>query len=503
MAAAATATKQKVDIAIHRLLSDTFLIYAEKCKRSFAFFVRHFWDCVSGDELVWNWHLEYIAGQLQKLAYNVSIKKPAEYDLIINIPPGTTKSTLCTIMLPVWCWVNWHWMKFITCSYSGALALEHAETSRELVRSDKFKELFPEITIKKDKDTKSNFRIVKELEDGTTILGGTRYSTSVGGTLTGFHGHILIVDDPLDPNRAASETELISANRWLDQTLSTRKIDKATTPTILIMQRLHQNDCTGHLLSKKDKKIFHVCIPGEIINYRDKVRPVELISQYQDGLLDPVRMPFEVLKDMEINLGQYGYAGQVGQNPVPPGGGMFKVEHFQIIDRMPASVNFVDTVRYWDKAATPGGGAFTVGVKMHKLKNGKFLVSDVKRGQWATDEREQIIKETAEADGKAVTIYQEQEPGSSGKDSVAATARNLAGWVVIADRPTGDKVYRADPYSVQVNYGNILLLYGEWNETFIEEHRFFPHGMYKDQVDAAAGAFNKLAGKRKAGPLLR
>jgi predicted phage terminase large subunit-like protein len=139
---------------------------------------------------------------------------------------------------------------------------------------------------------------------------------------------------------------------------------------------------------------------------------------------------------------------------------------------------------------------------MLELKNcKKWIVAGLQHGQWATDERERIIKGTAEADGNNVVVVVEQEPGSGGKDSAHATITNLAGFSVFADRPTGDKVYRADPYSVQVNEGNVLLLHGPWIKTFKDEHESFP-GLTKDIVDAAAGAFNYLRGKRKAGPVL-
>jgi len=188
---------------------------------------------------------------------------------------------------------------------------------------------------------------------------------------------------------------------------------------------------------------------------------------------------------------------------VPPGGGMFKVDHFQVLSTVPAPVNFVQTVRYWDKAGTQDAGAYTVGVKMSRLANGKFLITDVKRGQWATEERETIIRETAEVDGSNCIIYHEQEPGSGGKDSAQATIRNLAGFSSHADRPTGDKVFRADPYSVQVNNGNVLLLNAEWNHVFVEEHRNFPFSTYKDQVDATSGAFSKLVAKKMVRSLRR
>lgn len=471
-------------------------VIAERCRRSLYHFMHEFWECVSSEVPLWNWHIKYLCEQLQKLAVRVAEGKPKEYDLVINVPPGTTKSITCSIMFPCWCWTNWPWMRFIVGSYSAALSLEHAEFSRELIRSDKFRLLFPNLEIKQDKDTKSNFRIVELLPGGKQRIGGNRYSTSVGGTLTGFHGHILIVDDPLNPKESASAIKITGANHWMEQTLSTRKVDKSIVPTVLIMQRLAQDDPTGHLLEKAKQNVFHICLPGEIRNYGKYVRPVELIDNYVDDLLDPVRMPWVVLKDMETDLGQYGYAGQIGQNPVPPGGGMFKVDMFTYLDALPTVSNIVMTLRYWDKAGTQGSGAYTCGVKMSKLRNGKFVIEDVKRGQWASEQREAIIRATAEADGTRVVIWHEQEPGSGGKESAQATTLNLAGFSNYADRPVGDKVFRADPYSVQVNNGNVQLLRGDWNKAFIEEHRFFPFGRLKDQVDAGSGAFTKIAAKK-------
>lgn len=481
---------------IRQALRNPLLIQRELCRRDLSEFIRYFFSSVAHDELKWNWHIDYLAEQLMNLAERVGRMETKDHDLIFNVPPGTTKSITCSIMFPVWCWTRWPWMRFITASYSNALSLEHADYSRELIRCQKFRELFPELGIKEDKDTKSNFRIRYLDGEGRQHLGGNRYSTSVGGTLTGFHGHILIVDDPINPREAVSSVKIQAANHWMEQTLSTRKVDKAVTPTVLIMQRLHEDDPTGHLLAKKKENILHVSLPGETRHFGKFVRPIELITNYTNDLLDPNRMPWSVLEDMQADLGQYGYAGQVGQNPVPPGGGMFKPDYFSIVDNLPTPANVGQVIRYWDKAGTKDAGAFTCGVKMAKLRTGKLVVIDVKRGQWASEERENIIRQTAEADGTSVIIYHEQEPGSGGKDSAQSTIRNLIGFSNYADRPTGDKIRRADPYSVQVNNGNVLLLRGDWNSKFIEEHRFFPFGRYKDQVDAASGAFTKLVQKR-------
>ena len=193
-------------------------------------FIEYFWSEVSTDEFKPNWHINYLCKELEKIAYQVAKRKPKLHDLIINIPPGTTKTITVSIMFPVWCWTKWYWMRFITASYSSNLSLESAEYSRDLVRSEKFKVMYPELSIKEDKDVKSNFKLVKKEQvfvgrRPRLLQGGNRYSTSVGGTLTGYHGHILIVDDPLNPKQAASEKELENANHWMDQTLPTRKTD--------------------------------------------------------------------------------------------------------------------------------------------------------------------------------------------------------------------------------------------------------------------------------------
>lgn len=508
----ALSKKERLRLAITRKPSS---IRAEKCRRSFYTFVQEFWDQVALDEPLWNWHIPYLCEELQKMASRVAEFKPRLYDTIINIPPGTTKSITCSIMFPAWCWTNWYWMRFIASSYSGALSLEHAEYSRDLIRSDKFQEYFPELQIKRDKDTKSNFRLQKKVfnKKGEVIdikQGGNRYSTSVGGTLTGYHAHILIVDDPLDPNRSVSDTELKTANRWIDQTLSTRKVDKAVTPTILIMQRLHQNDPTGHILDKNKKNVHHICLPGTLDGYEDHVKPPDLKEYYVDGLLDPARMGADVLQDMRLDLGAYGFAGQVGQDPAPPGGGMFKTENFVPFKNGVPEVMIKRTIRYWDKAGTEAGGAMTGGIKMAEMLdifNGpRFVVLHAKFGQWSSGRRERQIKQTAEEDGRGTVVFVEQEPGSGGKESAEGTVKNLAGFVVHADPVSGSKVARAQQYAAQVEVGNVgYIVDPTWNYEFFEHHRHFPVGRHlKDLVDAASGAFNKLnlnARKKRAGAL--
>jgi len=491
---------------IHEALQNPVQAIRTLTKGSLFHFIRFFWDTYSEDKFVPNWHIKILCKELEEVAKEVAKGERKLHDLIINVPPGTTKTATVSIMFPVWCWVNWHWMRFITSSHSATLSQESAEYSRDIIRSEKFKMIFPDLDIKQDKDAKSNFRVVKK-EFHTPghaprlKSGGGRVSTSVDARIMGFHAHLIIIDDIIDPKRALSEVGLETAQNHM-KTLASRKTNKKVSTTIMIMQRLHQEDPTGYMLKKQKKNLKHICLPGELNEYAKFVKPPELVDYYVDGLLDVNRLGKSELEEMKADLGQYGYAGQVGQNPTPPGGGMFKVERFPIIAALTSDTNIVRTVRYWDKAGTQDGGARTAGVKMSQLKNGKYVIHHVLKGQWSTDNRERIIKSTAEIDndpdyGKVVDqIGIEQEPGSGGKESAEATKKNLAGFSVHADRPTGDKVYRADPFSVQVNEGNVILIDGDWIEEFKEELELFPNGTFKDQVDAASGAFNMLTGKR-------
>jgi len=150
-------------------------------------------------------------------------------------------------------------------------------------------------------------------------------------------------------------------------------------------------------------------------------------------------------------------------------------------------------VRYWDKAASTAASAkYTAGVRVSYGADGIIYVEDVKRGQWSTGERRAVMRQTAQMDGIEVVIGVEQEPGSSGLDSVQDDIRLLAGFAAFADRPSGDKDTRLLPFAAQAEAGNVRLLAGAWNEAFIDELTAIPNGRYRDQADAVAAGFNRL-----------
>ncbi len=473
-------------------MTETELV-ASICRESFYEFVREFWSVIVPEEPEWNWHIKYLCDKFQESAERVFAGLPKETDTIVNISPGTTKSTIFSIMGPAWIWSRMASARIIGGSYAHNLALELSRKGRQIVLSEKYRDCFPEIVLSEDQNTKAYYANTK---------GGTRYAVGVGGSVIGMHAHFIIVDDPIDPLGVTSEEELKSSNTWMTETLPSRKVDKRVTVTWLIMQRLHQNDPTGHMLDKvrRNKKIQHICLPAELTA---NVSPPECEAYYVNGLMDPIRLNREVLEDQREELLEDGYSCQYLQDPVPRGGALFKVDRLVLSTDPFPKMAFI--VRYWDKASTVGGGAFTVGTKIGRGVDGRFYIMDVKRGQWGVDEREDKIVATAKFDRKKVRIRIEEEPGSGGKESAQMTVRKLAGYKARADRPSGNKELRAEPFADQMNAGNVVVpANAPWLAEWIKEFRYFPRSRYKDQVDSGSGAFAHCSvPRRRVGALGR
>lgn len=470
---------------------------AKTCRESFFQFFLEFWPLVAAEKLVANWHIEYLCNELQIAAERVFRDQPKEYDLITNCPPGTSKSSIFSVLFPAWVWTRMPSARFITGSYAEALALDLSRKSRDVVQSDKYRRLFPEIQLKEDQNTKGYFANTK---------GGFRKATGVGGIIIGMHAHFIIIDDPIDPLGATSDQAINEANNWMGETVTRRKVDQQVSFTALVMQRLHQNDATGNWL-ERGGRVRQVVLPADDAW---EIKPEELKQKYADqgGLLDPQRLPRSVLSSSEKELGETGYAGQYGQNPTPRGGAMFKVTRLEanIRDQAPDKYKR-GPVRYWDKAATAGAGSYTVGVKMAIDELDRVWILDVQRFRLSSGDREAEILKTARGDGRKVRIGVEQEPGGGGKEAAETAARKYAaaGFRVGIDvvRATkeeraggGENEHRADTFSVQVNTGNVYLLKAHWNRDFIEEYRFFPNSRFKDQVDAGSGAYGMLSRAR-------
>ena len=473
---------------------ETFLaIEKEACKRSLATFVMRAWHVLEpGQEYIHGWHVEAIAQHLEAVS-NGDIKR-----LLINIPPGTMKSTLVSIFWPAWEWgprgLDHH--RIIGASHEQKLAVRDTLKMRRLIESEWYQERWP-MDLRRDQNEKMYFENMRT---------GFRQACAVK-SMTGRRGDRVIWDDPHSVESALSETDRETALRVFTETLPTRMVNPDSSAIVIVMQRLHEDDVSGFILAG-DYGYEHLMLPMEY----DPERRCKTSIGFEDPrteegeLLFPERFPAEVVERDKRIMGAYATAGQFQQTPAPRGDTFFAWDNLGIIDIPPAK--FTQIVRYWDKAGTEdkrkrkSGPAYTAGVKIGRLENGQFVILDVVRGRWKASKRERIIKQTAAMDGVDVAVWIEQEPGSGGKESAENTILNLAGYSVRAERPTGDKAVRADPLSVQVEAGNVFLLRGEWNQDFIDELKTFPVGKFKDQVDAASGAFNKLAVPQILGVLL-
>jgi len=476
------AVEAATQIAEHKLV-------ASVCKESFYEFVKEFWGVIIADEPVLNWHIKYLCDEMQEVVMRIIRGERKEYDLCINVPPGSSKSTLLSIMLPAWVWTIFPGFRFGGVSTTFDLQADFSRKCRTVVTSPKYQLCFPHVQLRDDQNTKKYF---------TTTAGGFRFSAGAEGAILGMHMHLIVIDDPVSPEQINSPAEMASVNRWIQETVSTRLVSKSVSVMVLVMQRLSVEDPTAYFL--KRKKVKAIVLPAEA---SDLIRPPELVKFYRKGLLDPVRMDRETLREIETStMTSAAFSSQFGQNPLPTGGGMFKADRFVIVKHLLPGDPVVRRIRFWDKAGTSGGGAWTVGVDMGLTRAGRYVVFDVIRGQWDSYSREAVILRAATMDGRGVEVGLEQEPGSGGKESAENTVRMLAGYRVRVIRVDTKKVDRADSFSVQVNGGNVILIDGDWVAKFVEEIRYFPAMRIKDQVDAASGAFNILAvPKRRCGAL--
>ena len=459
---------------------DYYSLLASVCRDSYYEFVKHFWHTICKDPPVFNWHIKYLCDEIQESMERIFRREQNPHDLLVNIAPGTTKSTLFSVMLTPWAWTRMPHLRMIGASYTDALALDLSGKSRQIVESPLYQKTFSEIQLSKDTNSKSHWANTK---------GGDRYAVAVGGSVTGMHAHIIVIDDPINPREVRSKADLETANLWCKETISSRKVDKDVTATMVVMQRLHQNDPSELYLNRGAERVKHVCLPGEIT---PKVKPSHLSEKYIDGLFDPVRLSRPILDRMLGEMGQFGYSGQILQDPIPLGGGMFKPERIHVVPYPPGVDSFKKIVRFWDRACSRNGGDWTVGIKLGVDRNGSYWVLDIVRGQWSTEEREQEILRTAARDGKSVRIGIEQEPGSAGVDSAKDTVKRLSGYLIQAVKASGKKEIRADTFSVQVNANNVYMVNGDYVKPYLEELAFFPNGKHDDQVDASSGAFSML-----------
>lgn len=432
----------------------------------------------SNPRFVFYQHCDLLIDVLEKVARG-EIKR-----LMIQMPPRHSKSELVSrLFAGYYLRHNLHHFVGLT-SYSAELAYTLSRAAREHF-------------IKCGGKLKYDASAVSHWE---TPEGGGMWAAGVGGSITGKGAHLLIIDDPLkNAEDAASDLIRSKQKEWYSSTFETRAEPDAAI--VVIQTRWHEDDLTGWLLeqeSSSEPERWHiVCLPA-IAEELEPFPPTCTVEpdfrEYGEALC-PERYNESFLLRRK-SKGEYTFNALYQQRPSSREGRFFHVDKLGVVDAAPVGGR---RGRGTDKAATAGDGDFTAGVKMLKADDGYFYVEDSKRGQWDTGTRDREIRQTAELDGRDVTQIGEQEPGSGGKESAENFIRLLSGFPVKVEKVSGSKELRADPFSSQVNAGNVRLVRGPWNKAYIEELRMFPNGRHDDQVDASSLVFNELNGAGGSG----
>lgn len=469
------------------------------CERDFYSFVKEVWSQIESVEFVDNWHLQMLCDHLQ------AIDEGILRDLIVNVPPACSKSLITSVLWPVWRWIRDPSLKFMCVSYSEALAIQHSNCSRELIQSAWFKARWGDkVVLSKKQNQKKYYE---------TTAGGYRLSTTTpGGRATGQHPDVILVDDPHNVEMAESEAERKAVIEWWDLTMSTRGVTRPNRKRVIIMQRLHEDDLSGHILSKDEgvDRWCHVCLPMRFENDRMPQTPVANSTtgepwqdpRTEDGeLLWKSMFDEETLTEIEDDLTEYGVAGQLQQRPAPRDGGMFQLVDFQLLEGDAFPDVFDKIVRFWDRAATDGGGDWTVGILMGRVGYDYYVIDEI-RGRWRSSKVEDFMDiaatlDNTEFDG-AVVPWFEEGLGDAGKKEAEITKANLAHHGLRGERPIGTKPDRARSYSTAAQNGHVYVNKQLGTDPkaarrFIEEHLTFPNGKNDDRIDAASGAFRQLA----------
>lgn len=446
------------------------MLERQQQRDSLAVFIRKVFATVDpGATYMHAWYIDLIAEHLEAVSAN-EIE-----NLAINIPPRFLKSMSVTIAWPAWVLGHNPSEQIIGASYSEKLSMKHNVDCRLVVQSDWYRQVFPGVTLASDQNEKAKFSTTKR---------GHRIATSVGGTATGEGGNILILDDPINPKKALSDTERATANDWVDQTWSTRKNNPKKSHEVIVMQRLHVNDTTGHVLSKDPDKWTHLVIPQEsekktVVYFPRSKRK---ITRQKGGLIHPERMGATEVAGVKRRLGSYGFAGQHQQRPTPAGGGRIKLAWFPRYQERPDEPEQVilsfDTAQKEREINDP-----SVGAVFYKKGGQWHLVHIWKDTVRYPDLKKKVIAMDDYWKPQGVLI----EDKSSG-ESLIQELREDTSIPVIAMTPEASKILRLDAQTPTIEAGVLALpdankLQYDWL-TYLEECLgHFPSPTSWDELD--------------------
>lgn len=406
---------------------------------------------------------------------------------IVCLPPRMLKSIAVSVALPAWLLGHDPSKQIICASYGQDLSDKHARDCRTLMTSDFYKALFPRTRLSPEKQSVNDFM---------TTAQGFRMSTSVGGVLTGRGADIIILDDPLKPDDALSETKRNAANDWFDNTLLSRLNSKETGIIIIVMQRVHQDDLVGHVQDRGNWQVLSLPAIAE----QDEQHLIEnpfgrrWFRRKAGQVLQPERESLETLKGIHQNLGTYNFSAQYQQNPVPIGGAIVKSEWLRFYDPHELPSGFSLVIQSWDTANKGGElNDFSVCTTWRADFENHYLV-DVFRRRLDYPNLKRAVKEQAEKHKADVVIIEDKASGTQLIQDLQA--EGVCGLEPYDPGPGIDKQMRLYAVSAEFESGRVRLPRSAlWKEDYIREITGFPGTKYDDQVDSTSQALEHLKTK--------
>jgi predicted phage terminase large subunit-like protein len=416
-----------------------------------------------------SWHIEAIAWQLDR------VRRGEVRRLIINMPPRSLKSIAASVAFPAFLLGLDPSQRIICVSYSGELAKKHSNDFRAVVESPWYRSTFPGARVSA-KNTETEIEFTKR---------GFRLATSVGGTLTGRGGNLIIIDDPLKPDDAYSESKRTAANQWFTNTLLSRLDDKRTGAIIVVMQRVHVDDLTGFLLDQSDE--WEVLSLPAIAEYDEEVR-IGADRFYRRKLgspLSPEREPLDVLEQMKLQIGSDAFSAQYQQAPAPPGGAMIKRAWVKPYSELPPTSSRLLVVQSWDTASKGGpDNDWSVCTTWIVARNRRWYLVDVWRQRVDYPALKATVLRLARLWKPRRVLVEDAGAGTS---LVQELRGSISG--IIAVRPEGDKVSRMAVASAKFEAGQVLLPErAAWLADLEAELFVFPGSRHDDQCDSISQA---------------
>ena len=407
-----------------------------------------------------NWHLEAMAAKLSQVASG-KIRR-----LIITLPPRNLKSLYCSVALPAWFLGHYPFERVVVVSYSDLLARQHANDFRRLVRDPMYQATFPAMRLGRDTD--------REI---TTTKRGKRIATSIDGTLTGLGGNLIIIDDPIKPGDAMSESVRARVIEWYRSTLLSRGDDKTMTRIVVVMQRVHDNDLVGYLLEQGGFDVLNLPAIAQ------RTETFELgegrfYTRQKDELLHPEHEPVDVLAELKRNMGPIAFSAQYQQSPIPLGGRIIKRKWLTAYDGIQYQSGD-RIIMSWDIALSETeSGDYSACVVLLRRRE-VFYILEVVRGRLRFEPLKRKVMEIKGRYGSGTLLIEESAISTGLIQSLREQSIN-----VTTHKPETDKRARLIAQSDLFAGGSVRFPpRAEWLEEFTAELLAFP-GRHDDQVDA-------------------